>query len=147
MTTPVWLVLPDPFSARLFFDTGIVDELRKRAGKRLTLVLDADEQHAHWQDRAAGTTIVDLPGLTGGGDGAVRRIDRRLDETVGFYPLSVRQSLRHGFNRTRMQSGHRNWFLDPDRAGRLPQSATLDRLLLAYAEMQIRNGDVPRCGI
>ena len=25
--------------------------------------------------------------------------------------------------------------------------ATLDRLLLAYAEMQIRNGDVPRCGL
>jgi hypothetical protein len=25
--------------------------------------------------------------------------------------------------------------------------ATIDRLLLAYAEMEIRNGDVPRCGI
>jgi hypothetical protein len=25
--------------------------------------------------------------------------------------------------------------------------ATIDRLLLAYAEMQIRNGDVPRCGL
>ena len=25
--------------------------------------------------------------------------------------------------------------------------ATIDRLLLAYAEMAIRNGDVPRCGI
>jgi hypothetical protein len=25
--------------------------------------------------------------------------------------------------------------------------ATLDRLLLAYAEMTIRNGDVPRCGV
>jgi len=23
--TPVWLVLPDPFSSRLFFDTGIVE--------------------------------------------------------------------------------------------------------------------------
>ena len=22
--TPVWLVLPDPFSSRLFFDTGVV---------------------------------------------------------------------------------------------------------------------------
>jgi hypothetical protein len=29
--------------------------------------------------------------------------------------------------------------------GRL--TATIDRLLLAYAEMQIRNGDVPRTGL
>jgi len=107
MTTPIWLVVPDPFSARLFFDTGILDELRKRAGELLTLVLDADEQTAHWWDRAGATTTVDLPELTGG-DGVVWRIDHRLDEAVGFYPLSVRQSLRHGFNRTRMQSGHRN---------------------------------------
>ena len=64
MTTRVWLVLPDPFSARLFLDTGIVDELRKRAGERLTLVLDADEQTAHWKDRADGATVVDLPELT-----------------------------------------------------------------------------------
>src|SRR5438093_11728992 len=117
MTIRAWLVLPDPFSARLFFDTGIVDELRKRVGERLTLVIDTDaEQTAHWKDRAGRTAVVDLPELTGGGDGVIRRIDRRLDEAVGFYPLSARQSLRHGFNRTRMQSGHRNWFLDPDRA-------------------------------
>jgi hypothetical protein len=25
--------------------------------------------------------------------------------------------------------------------------ATIDRLLLAYADMEIRNGNVPRCGI
>ena len=25
--------------------------------------------------------------------------------------------------------------------------ATIDRLLLAYAEMTIRNGDVPRCNV
>jgi CDP-glycerol glycerophosphotransferase (TagB/SpsB family) len=132
MTTPVWVVLPDPFSARLFFDTGVVDELRKRAGERLTLALDTGEQTAHWKDRAGGTTVIDLAELTGSGDGVVRRIDRRLDEAVGFYPLSVRQSLRHGFNRTRMQKGHRNWFLDPDRAGRLPQSAALDRLFTKW---------------
>jgi hypothetical protein len=137
MTTPIWLVLPDPFSARLFFDTGIVDELRKRAGERLTLVLDAGEQTADWKDRAGRTTVADLPELTGG-DGIVRRIDRRLDRAVGFYPLSVRQSLRHGFNRTRMQSGHPNWFLDPDRAGRLPQSAALDRLFTTWHYGRLR---------
>src|SRR6266576_1029724 len=40
MTTPIWLVVPDPFSARLFFDTGILDELRKRAGELLTPLLE-----------------------------------------------------------------------------------------------------------
>jgi len=30
--SPVWLVLPDPFSSRLFFDTGIVEQLRMRLG-------------------------------------------------------------------------------------------------------------------
>ena len=25
--------------------------------------------------------------------------------------------------------------------------AAIDRLLLAYAEMTIRNGDIPRCGV
>jgi hypothetical protein len=142
MTTRTWLVLPDPFSARLFFDTGIVDELRRRAGERLTLVLDADEQTAHWKDRAGGTIVVDLPELTGGG-GVVRRIDRRLDDAVGFYPLSVRQSLRHGFNRTRMQSGHRNWFLDPDRAGRLPRSAALDGLFTKWHYGRLRYVPAP----
>ena len=36
---PVWLVLPDPFSSRLFFDTGIVATLRERLGERLELFL------------------------------------------------------------------------------------------------------------
>ena len=143
MTTPVWLVLPDPFSARLFFDTGIVDEVRKRAGERLTLVLDAGEQTDHWLDRADGITTIDLRELTVGGDGVVRRVDRRLDAAVGFYPLSVRQSLRHGFNRTRMQPGHRNWFLDSDRAGRLPQSATLDRVFTKWHYGRLRSVPSP----
>jgi hypothetical protein len=138
MTSPVWLVLPDPFSARLFFDTRIVDELRERAGERLTLVLDAGEQAAHWKDRAGRTNVVDLAQLVVGGDGVVRRVDRRLDAAVGFYPLSVRQSLRHGFNQARMEPGHRNWFLDPDRAGRLPESAKLDRLLTKWHYGRLR---------
>ena len=49
--SPVWLVLPDPFSSRLFFDTGIVDGLRSRFGERLELFLDAGEQE--WAERAA----------------------------------------------------------------------------------------------
>ena len=35
--TPVWVVLPDPFSSRLFFDTGIVDRLQSRVDDGLSL--------------------------------------------------------------------------------------------------------------
>ena len=48
--TPVWLVPPDPFSSRLFFDPGVVEHLRLRLGDRLTLVLD----EGAWPERALG---------------------------------------------------------------------------------------------
>ena len=52
--TPVWLVLPDPFSSRLFFDTGIVERLRAQLGERLELfLLDTGEQADAWSERAA----------------------------------------------------------------------------------------------
>ena len=53
--TPVWLVLPDPFSSRLFFDTGIVDRLSGRVGDRLELFLEG-QQNA-WVERAAGMSV------------------------------------------------------------------------------------------
>jgi len=44
---PVWLVLPDPFSSRLFFDTGIIEQLGSRLGDRLELfLLDTSEHEA-----------------------------------------------------------------------------------------------------
>ncbi len=55
-----------------------------------------------------------------------RRADTWLDQRIGFYPLSLRQSLRYGFNRERMRSGHDNWFLNPDLAGPLPRWRLLD---------------------
>jgi hypothetical protein len=137
MTRPVWLVLPDPFSSRLFFDTGIVDHLRARA--ELTLVLDAGEQTSHWRRRAGETRVLELSELTSDGGGLAQKVDGRLDATAGFYPLSLRQSLRHGFNRTRMQPGHHNWFLDPDRAGPLPHSALLDRALTKWHYGRLRH--------
>jgi len=54
----VWLVLPDPFSSRLFFDTGIVKRLRERLGDRLELfLLDVGEQAPAWRERAEGTRV------------------------------------------------------------------------------------------
>jgi hypothetical protein len=129
--TPVWLVLPDPFSSRLFFDTGIVALLRDRLGDRLELfLLDVGEQADAWRERAADARVTvpadlkasDLPAR----HKALRRADSWLDRRIGFYPLSLRQSLREGFNRERLQPGHQNWFLDPTNSGPVPQWAPLD---------------------
>jgi hypothetical protein len=132
--TPVWVVLPDPFSSRLFFDTGIVEHLRSRLGDRLALVLDEGERE--WAERAPGVRIIArdelMPGRVPPRDKIWRRADRWLDVRIGFYPLSLRQSLRHGFNRERMSRGHQNWFLDPARAGPLPRRAPLDPLMTSW---------------
>ncbi len=141
--TPAWLVLPDPFSSRLFFDTGIVDGLSEQFGDRLELFLiDAGEQAAAWRERAAGTRATvpeelaerDPPSTRK----AFRRADGWLDRRVGFYPLSLRQSLRHGFNRTRMQPGHQNWFLDPTLRGPVPRSVPLDPLMSSWHYGRLR---------
>jgi len=131
---PVWLVLPDPFSSRLFFDTGIVADLRERVGERLELfLLDTSEHENAWSERAGDARVTrasDLNGRdTSGPEKAFRRVDQWLDRRVGFYPLSLRQSLREGFNQGRMQPGHQNWFLDPNLAGPLPLKAPLDPAL------------------
>jgi hypothetical protein len=141
--TPAWLVLPDPFSSRLFFDTGIVDGLSERFGDRLELfLLDAGDQAAAWRERA-GRTRVTVPEELAEGDlpstrKAFRRADAWLDRRVGFYPLSLRQSLRHGFNRTRMQPGHQNWFLDPALRGPVPRSVPLDPLMSSWHYGRLR---------
>ena len=109
--TPVWLVLPDPFSSRLFFDTGIVERLHHRLGERLELfLLDTGEQAAAWTERAdpLRTTNADQlkPRTLGLPAKVTRRADTWLDRRIGFYPLSLRHSLRSGFNSERMQPGH-----------------------------------------
>lgn len=135
--TSLWLVLPDPFSSRLFFDTGIVEHLRARLGDRLALVLDEGERE--WAERAPDVRVLARRELIADDVTLRARLDRRLDAVAGFYPLSLRQSLRHGFNRERMQSGHSNWFLDPDRAGPLPRSHTVDRLLTTWHYGRLRH--------
>jgi len=141
--TSVWLVLPDPFSSRLFFDTGIVEKLHARLGDRLELfLLDTGEQEVAWRERADGirtTAPVELAGPGPGAGGRVhRRADRWLDSNFGFYPLSLRLSLRHGFHSRRMQAGHSNWFLDPTLAGPLPQWRFLDPALARWHYGRLR---------
>ena len=146
--TPVWLVLPDPFSSRLFFDTGIVDRLREALGDRLEVfLLDTGEQAGAWQERAKGirsTTAADLLEQSLPLPGKIaRRVDEWLDRKIGFYPLSLRLSLRHGFNRERFEPGHPNWFLDPERAGPLPHWAFLDPVLMRWHYGRLRHVPSP----
>jgi hypothetical protein len=129
--TPVWVVLPDPFSSRLFFDTGIVGRLRERVGGDLELFLfDVGEQAPAWRERAGDVRVTVPQDLVAervpAAEKAFRRVDAWLDRRIGFYPLSLRHSLRNGFHRQRMQPGHRNWFLDPTLAGPLPHWRSLD---------------------
>ena len=141
--TPVWLVLPDPFSSRLFFDTGIVDRLRRRLEDRLELfLLDTGEQAGAWSERAGTTPVTEAEQLRSGeltvSKKVLRRTDAWLDRRIGFYPLSLRHSLRHGFNRERMRPGHQNWFLDPTLAGPLPRWAILDPAMMRWHYGRLR---------
>jgi hypothetical protein len=122
----VWLVLPDPFPTRVFFDCGIVDGLREALPDRLELAfLLGEEDAAPWAAQAGDVPVRGreelLPQRVAPVERALRRADRWLDERIGFYPLALRLSLRQGFHRERMRPGHENWFLDPRRAGPLPR--------------------------
>jgi hypothetical protein len=146
--TRVWLVLPDPFSSRLFFDCGIVALLRERLGERLELVLLQHESAAAtWATKADGTrvTLRDelFPLRVPLGERVFRRADRWLDAKMGFYPLSLRHSIRFGFNKERMQPGHSNWFLDPQRAGPLPHWRFLDPVLMSWHYGRLRYVPAP----
>ena len=133
----VWLVLPDPLSTRIFFDCGIVDRLRTRLGERLQIVFLMDRADvAGWSEQLVGVRVTYreelFPLRVGIGSRIWRRVDRWLDRRIGFYPLALRVSLRHGFHLERMRPGHRNTFLDPTRAGRLPRWGWLERLMLRW---------------
>ncbi len=108
-----------------------------RLGDRLALVLDEGERA--WAERAPGVRVIARADLTTQEVTVWERLDRRADSVAGFYPLSLRQSLRYGFNRERMQPGHSNWFLDPDRAGPLPRSERLDRVLTKWHYGRLRH--------
>jgi hypothetical protein len=146
--TPVWLVLPDPFSSRLFFDTGIVAALRERlAGRLELLLLDTSEHSRAWTERANGVRVTTAADLRDGPLPLLRTLHRRadlsLDRRIGFYPLSLRHSMRHGFHRERMRRGHPNWFLDPSLAGPLPRWGALDRPMLAWHYGHLRYVALP----
>ena len=134
MPRTTWLVLPDPFPTRVFVDCGIVKQLSDRLSGRLRVVLALPRAEAlGWAPRLGDVSWEvgeDLfPERVAAFERIARRIDLALDRNVGYYPLSVRHSLRHGFNRERMRPGHPNLFLDSALTGVLPDSEKADRLL------------------
>ena len=133
----VWLVLPDPFPTRVFVDCGIVSGLADRLPGRVEAVLVLpDEEAAAWAPRLGEvpwTLGAELfPREVGPVERVRRRVDLAVDRNAGYYPLSVRHSLHHGFNRERMRPGHPNLFLDSSLTGRLPRSEQLDRAMRAW---------------
>jgi hypothetical protein len=139
----VWVVLPDPFPTRVLVDCGIVSGLAERLPGRVEAVLVLPEEEAgEWAPR-----LGDVPWMLGSElapaevgllERLHRRVDLAIDRNAGYYPLSVRHSLRHGFNRERMRRGHPNLFLDSSLTGVLPRSERLDRMLRAWLFSRVR---------
>ena len=127
----LWLLLVDPLPNRIFFDCGIVDTLRQALDDRLTAVWFVHEKHTWpWLDRSQGLPVLTrdelIPVRVPFGERVTRRVDIELDKRIGFFPLAVRHSFRHGFHEGRWISGHRNFLLDPDRVGPLPRWTFLE---------------------
>lgn len=131
---PVWLVLADPFSTRVFLDCGIAELLEGRYGSRLQPVfLFENADTPAWSARLDGRGALLPPDLEQGAAAPLERMltrsDRWLDERLGYYPLAIRLNYRHGFHLERMHPGHGNWLLDPDRAGPLPRWPAIERAM------------------
>jgi hypothetical protein len=133
----LWLVLGDPLPNRVFFDCGVVDGLRRRLGDQLTPIFPLHPKHIQpWLERLEGLPVTEgeelMPYRVRFDERVVRRLDIYADRWIGFYPLAIRHSLRHGFHRERWVPGHSNSFLDPDMAGPLPRWGTLERWMMAW---------------
>ena len=129
---PVWLVLADPLSTRIFIDCGIAERLEEHYGARLQPVFLFDrEEAAAWASRFNGRGVLFQSDLDAASPRPLERAfthgDRWLDERIGYYPLAIRLNYRHGFHLERMQPGHGNWLLDSSRAGPLPRWDALER--------------------
>lgn len=122
----IWLLLVDPLPNRIFFDCGIVDALRRELDDRIAGVWLVHKKHIRpWLDRSPGLPMLTredlMPVAVPFVERVTRRVDIELDRRIGFFPLAVRHSFRHGFHEGRWISGHRNYLLDPDRVGPLPR--------------------------
>jgi hypothetical protein len=136
---PVWLVLADPLSTRVFVESGIIDGLAERIGARLQPVFLLETESARpWLNRLPRGTQAPLhreelfPGDVPPRERVLRRADHWLDRRIGYFPLAIRLNYRHDFHLERMAPGHRNELLDSERVGLLPQHPTVERLMDAW---------------
>jgi CDP-Glycerol:Poly(glycerophosphate) glycerophosphotransferase len=133
----VWLVFADQLTTRIFVECGIVDGLRRALPDSLTALFLVHEKHIRpWRDRLRGIDVVELDELMPPDvptrEHIVRRIDHALDARIGFYPLAIRHSQRHGFHDGRWAPGHTYPFLDTNRAGRLPRWRSIEKASAAW---------------
>jgi hypothetical protein len=133
----VWLVFVDRMTNRIFFECGIVDRLRRAFPERLAAVFLVHQKHVQpWLVRLDGIPLLAseelMPQSVSLGERVVRRLDIELDKRVGFYPVAIRHSLRHGFHAGRFAPGHAYPFFDSDRAGPLPRWGFLERVMARW---------------
>jgi UDP-N-acetylglucosamine:LPS N-acetylglucosamine transferase len=133
----LWIVFSDLLANRIFFECGIVDGLREAFPGGLTAAFVVDEDHVRpWRERLRDVEVLErdelTPAYVSARERLGRRLDRALDGRVGFYPLAIRHSLRHGFHRGRWAPGHSYPFLDSSRVGPLPRWRALERLMTRW---------------
>jgi CDP-Glycerol:Poly(glycerophosphate) glycerophosphotransferase len=121
----VWVVFVDLIANRVFFECGIVDRLHQ-AFPQLTAVFRVHPKHVQsWLGALGDADVIFEDELMSWrasfGERLARRIDRELDDRIGFYPLALRHSLRHGFHGDRVAPGHPFPFHDSSRVGPLPR--------------------------
>src|SRR6187401_927129 len=133
----VWLVFSDLMANRVFFECGIVDRAREAFPDRLAALFLVHEKHVKpWRARLDGIDVLHgddlIPKQVRPRERVVRHVDYELDKWIGFYPLALRHSLRHGFHRDRLAAGHPFPFLDVSRAGPLPRWRWLESLMTRW---------------
>lgn len=133
----MWLVFADLLANRVFFECGVVDGLRRAFPDDLAAVFLVHEKHAKlWLPRLEGVPVLRqeelMPSQAELRERVARRLDRELDARIGFYPLAIRHSLRHGFHRGRWAPGHNYAFLDSDRVGPLPRWQSVERAMTRW---------------
>ena len=140
----IWIVFADPMANRIFFECGIVDRLQDRFPDRLQAAFVLHPKHLRvWKSRLEGIPVLDrdelMPPDVALRERAARRVDAWLDHRVGFYPLAIRHSRRHGFFRGRMAPGHPVPFLDSDRAGPLPRWGVVESAMARWHHSRRRH--------
>ena len=120
------VVLGCPISSRLFFESGILKGLEDRYPNRLiTIATSGIIDPASYNDRFSKTRIMRYADVFNNKylsfkNSILFHLEQFLDNKFGFYPLSIRFNLRHGFNVDRIKKGQTNYYWNYSKIGPLP---------------------------